>query len=753
MWFVYQRGEIMGELCNLYFPNERSGKAYKNEEEYYSDRYRFLDMCIASVGLLITKEQTDDEKEKSQEQKRRHLQEIPGSLTEAYDSVLGKAEDVSEDTRKYVKDELRRAQWYIKERLAYTPNNGRSFKMRMLSLELELTKLEDFLLLLAWANSYDEKYEKIFADMQGRMELNHPTFQLALFLFGLFSKVDETEVGRLLQKQSILPEYFFDIKKEVEGKPKTYSFALNKRAVSFFYGYDGLDSDVKMFAQYMDTQKELPEIYIRQDVYKRVEKSLYYHAREQGEYGHVLHVYGPRGNGKKLFLSHGAKAAGCGIIFVDLEKIELLKLDEIGRLVSKLIQESILLSAILCIEDKNNRAETEEGKENSHGGISYFIRLLSEKTRFFMWVSQEKSRYLLEHPIHLQCMEMPLLTVNERIVLWEQFSKDYCLSKDINLTMCANQFILSADKIKEVLKTANFIRIEQEREEIIQNDIRMAVKQQSPNQLGRFATLINSVYTWEDLVVSKEQEHQMRMICNQLKYRNIVGEEWGFFKKTAYGRGICALLYGSPGTGKTMAVQVMANELGLDLYRVDLSQMVSKYIGETEKNISELFKKAKNINALLFFDEADSMFAKRSEVKDSHDRNANAQTAHLLQKLEDYEGIAILATNYVNNIDDAFKRRIKFMINFSFPTPQVRLQLWNAILPPAVPCEEELDFEFYAEHFELSGSNIKEILTNASFIAASEGGELANRHIIEAIKLNFSKYGKILTDEDFGYLI
>lgn len=302
------------------------------------------------------------------------------------------------------------------------------------------------------------------------------------------------------------------------------------------------------------------------------------------------------------------------------------------------------------------------------------------------------------------------------------------------------------------MRTADFIRREYGRDTIEKYDIQMAVKQQSPNQLGRFATKINAVYTWDDLVVSEEQKRQMQMICNQLKYKNIVGEDWGFFRKTAYGRGICALFYGSPGTGKTMAVQVMANELGLDLYRVDLSQLVSKYIGETEKNISTLFRKAKNINALLFFDEADSLFAKRSEVKDSHDRNANAETAHLLQKLEDYEGITILATNYINNIDDAFKRRIKFMVNFSFPTAEVRLQLWNTILPQDVPCEEELDFEFYAEHFELSGSNIKEILTNAAFIAAAEGNKLANRHLIEAIKLNFSKYGKILTDNDFGYL-
>ena len=201
-----------------------------------------------------------------------------------------------------------------------------------------------------------------------------------------------------------------------------------------------------------------------------------------------------------------------------------------------------------------------------------------------------------------------------------------------------------------------------------------------------------------------------------------------------------------------MAAQVIANELGLDLYRVDLSRMVSKYIGETEKNITDLFARAKNINALLFFDEADALFAKRSEVKDSHDRNANSETAHLLQKLEDFEGIAILATNYVNNIDDAFKRRIKFMVNFSFPDAQTRLRLWRTIIPEEVPREEELDFEYFSEKFEMSGSSIKEVLTNAAYIAAAEGSALANRHLVEAVRVNFAKYGKILTDEDFGYL-
>lgn len=742
----------MGSLFDLYFSENKWGKSYKSEEEYVRDEYSFLDMCIAATGCLIMDNFEAESGRDKSERHKLHIRELSGSLEEAYHSVFRRQEEVREDAREHVKQQLVMAERYIKERLMYTPYLGRNFKLQFLSMKLELTKLEKFILLLAGANSYDEKYEKIFMDLQGREGLNHPTFQTALFLFGLFSEVDREEAGRLLQQKGTLIECFLDVKKEVEGKPKTYSFALNKRTCSYFYGYDELDGSLKCFAEYKSKDEELQEIYIRQEMEERIFRSMSYHMTENEEKANILHIYGPKGNGKKLFVRHAAKEMDYGVIFVDVSKIEIATLDEIKMLVSKFILESILLNSILCFVDSKNREEIEDKPERFPMSITYLLEFLADKLQFFVWLSLEKSRYLLDFPVHLQCMEQSMLTVNERIVLWNKYISPYSLSEDIDLTICANKFILSIQGIQEVLKIADFIRIEHGRDKIGQKDIQLAVKQQSPNQLGRFATLINAVYTWEDLVVSEEQERQMKMICNQLKYRNIVGEEWGFFRKTAYGRGICALFYGSPGTGKTMAVQVMANELGLDLYRVDLSQMVSKYIGETEKNISELFKKAKNINALLFFDEADSMFAKRSEVKDSHDKNANAETAHLLQKLEDYEGITILATNYVNNIDDAFKRRIKFMVNFAFPTPDVRLQLWTTILPKDVPCEEELDFEFYAEHFELSGSNIKEILTNASFIAASEGSKLANRHIIEAIKLNFSKYGKVLTNEDFGYL-
>ena len=484
---------------------------------------------------------------------------------------------------------------------------------------------------------------------------------------------------------------------------------------------------------------------------------LHMNGERRPEESRVLHIYGETGNGRRFAVQKGAAQAGKAVIFVDVTSL-FGKNADFEALLRRLKLECILADAVLCFVETGIREDEEEDMEQA-GRIRQFpedldrmLKILSRKLGTFIWMSQDRAGYLTRYPLHFMAIEFPMLSIGERLILWRAFGKEFPLEEGTDLALFANQYILTARGIRESLIRADMMRSGEGEARISPECLKEAVKQQSVNQLGRYATLINAVFRWEDLVTDEEQRRQMQMICDQMRYRNVVGEEWGFHRKTPYGRGICALLYGSPGTGKTMAVQVMANELGLDLYRIDLSQMVSKYIGETEKNISALFRRARNLNAVLFFDEADSMFAKRSEVKDSNDRNANAETAHLLQKLEDYSGLTFLATNYVNNIDDAFKRRIKFMIHFVFPAEEVRLQLWKRILPPQARLEEELDLEFFAGSFELAGSNIKEVLTNAAYLAASEHRGMANRDIVEAVRLNFAKYGKVLTREDFGYL-
>jgi len=194
----------------------------------------------------------------------------------------------------------------------------------------------------------------------------------------------------------------------------------------------------------------------------------------------------------------------------------------------------------------------------------------------------------------------------------------------------------------------------------------------------------------------------------------------------------------------------MANELMLELYKIDLSQLISKYIGETEKNLHEVFLEANRSNAILFFDEADALFGKRSEVKDSHDRYANMETAYLLQKMEEYEGISILATNYQQNIDEAFMRRINYVIKFPFPDAEYRKLLWNAMLPEETPRSADIDISFLAETFPFAGGNIKNIVLSAAFMAAAENRPVGMKDFLHAIKVELQKTGRVVQREEFG---
>ncbi|MCD7806445.1 MAG: ATP-binding protein, partial [Lachnospiraceae bacterium] len=233
-----------------------------------------------------------------------------------------------------------------------------------------------------------------------------------------------------------------------------------------------------------------------------------------------------------------------------------------------------------------------------------------------------------------------------------------------------------------------------------------------------------------------------------------VNEEFGFGAKLPYGNGTSIVLYGPPGTGKTMAAQVLSNELGLDIYRIDLSQIGSKYIGETEKNLGAVFEAARGTNAILFFDEADALFTKRTDVSNSNDRYANAETAYLLQKIEEYPGVSILATNVMQNFDVAFKRRMTFMIAIEQPDEETRLRLWEHVFPKGTPLEDHVDFGVYARMAELTGSGIKSAALSAAYRAASEHRRVTNEDLIRAVDFEYRRTGRTgLANELYGAMM
>ena len=265
-------------------------------------------------------------------------------------------------------------------------------------------------------------------------------------------------------------------------------------------------------------------------------------------------------------------------------------------------------------------------------------------------------------------------------------------------------------------------------------------------QLDDLAQFIEPMADWHELVLPKQEKQVLRDIATHLRHRTKVYESWGFARKSNRGLGICALFAGASGTGKTMAAEVLANEFRLDLFRIDLSSVVSKYIGETEKNLRRVFDAAEDTGAILLFDEADALFGKRSEVKDSHDRYANIEVSYLLQRLEIYRGLAILTTNRKSALDTAFLRRIRFIVNFPFPDAGQRAQIWANIFPAETP-KGALDMQKLAR-LNIAGGNVKNIAMNAAFLAAEADQPVQMKHLLRATRSEYAKIEKSLTESE-----
>ena len=266
-------------------------------------------------------------------------------------------------------------------------------------------------------------------------------------------------------------------------------------------------------------------------------------------------------------------------------------------------------------------------------------------------------------------------------------------------------------------------------------------------RLGSLADRIEPRATWENLVVTRETEQLLHAMVDQVAARGQVYNHWGFSDRMNRGLGVSALFAGDSGTGKTMAAEVIANALGLALYRIDLSQVVSKYIGETEKNLQRVFDLMEGGGAILFFDEADALFGKRSEVRDSHDRYANIEVNYLLQRMETYTGVAILATNIQSALDPAFVRRLRFIVPFNFPGPAERQALWEKVFPAATPVDG-LDPERLAR-LSLTGAGIHNVALQAAFLAATEGGSVTMPLILRAARTEFRKMDRPLNEAEF----
>lgn len=376
-------------------------------------------------------------------------------------------------------------------------------------------------------------------------------------------------------------------------------------------------------------------------------------------------------------------------------------------------------------------------------GEAWLHRLLAHSQADLILAGASAWRPHPEQPLGLTQLSLAIPGVSARRLSWRSTAAAHNLPlPEPLLEELSQRFRLHPGQVRGAVAMLAASRQTQGADALQRQDWLAAARLQTGQALQVVAQKITPRQHFDDLVLPPDSLAQLHEMAARVTAREFVLDQWGFGQRMSLGRGVTALFAGPPGTGKTMAAEVVASALGLDLYRIDLARVVSKYIGETEKNLNAVFSAAEDSNAILFFDEADALFGKRSEVQDAHDRYANIEVAYLLQKMEQYEGAAILATNMRQNLDEAFMRRLSFVISFPFPDEDARRRIWQGIWPEQAPLDRSLDFDWLARRFRLSGGNIRNIALAAAYLASQDGGRVTQEHLLTAVRREYHKLGK-----------
>ncbi len=465
-----------------------------------------------------------------------------------------------------------------------------------------------------------------------------------------------------------------------------------------------------------------------------------------------FYIWGDNGIGKKQLIYHIARHIGCKIIVFSCRGYKK-NIEQMFILLRYAVRDCNIYNMSLVITDlddicENSEASDKEEQQQQISIITNIINICSNKVKHLFMTSTKESQY--NSPEFIQIQIEPL-NETQRTYIWEEY-----LGKDIidsfELKQLANTFVMTPGQIKKAIQQSYNSTCDSAPSK---SDLYTACYKQLNHFLSEKTTKVKPAFSWDDLKMDDYGKSLLKDICNCVRNRHIVMNEWGFQKVVPYGAGVTALFAGPPGTGKTMAVQVIANELQMELYKVDLSQLIDKYVGETEKNIKNIFNQAKKSNSILFFDEADAIFNKRMQAKDANERFANIESSLLLQCIEEFNGITILATNNMDNIDFAFIRRFKFYLFFKEPDENVRYLIWKSVIPKNVPLSDDIDLKALAKTFDFTGAIIKNIALASAYYAAEENRQLQLLDILKAIWREMAKNNRTLTREDmaeFGYL-
>jgi AAA+ superfamily predicted ATPase len=613
----------------------------------------------------------------------------------------------------------------------------------------DLSLFERDVLLICLGPEIDPRYERLYAYLQDDVTKKHPSVDLVLNL--LCASLDE----KLVHRQHFTPDapllkhhllsVFTDLSQH-EVPLLGRHLKLDDRVVNYLFDSDDLDPQLVPYVRHISPQVRIEDLLLPDDIKHRLVKLVQQIGATQAR--PLFYFQGPYGVGKQTTAEALCGELGLGLLAVDGASLLNTQGADFKTLAHLAGREAWLQRAALY--------------------WTGFDALLADDKRVWLdilWRALEdwpepiflagETAWEPADTVHTQTfvrVEFPHPNYTERIALWTRALNGHIPDKSDVLSALATRFRFSGGQIVDAAATArNLARWrDPERGQISTDDLYTACRLQSNRKLAAVAQKITPHDTWSDIVLPPDRMEQLREICNHVRFRARVYGEWGFDRKLSLGKGLNALFAGPSGTGKTMAAEIMAGELGLDLYKIDLSTVVSKYVGETEKNLARIFAEAETSNAILFFDEADALFGKRSEVKDAHDRYANIEISYLLQRMEAYEGVTILATNLRKNMDDAFVRRMHFIVEFPLPNEQDRRRIWNQIWPDDTPLAPALDLDLMARRFELAGGNIRNIVLAAAFLAADDGQKVDMPHLIHATRREYQKMGKVVTEGEFG---
>lgn len=641
---------------------------------------------------------------------------------------------------------MRRLEEHIEQRKRATEGHPVPLRLSELATRFSLTAFDIDVVLICLAAELDLRYERLYAYLQDDVTKKRPSVDLVLNLLctSFPAKLEARE--RFSMAAPLLHHQLVSLLED-PASPRSPLLSryvkLDERIVNYLLGADEIDLRLNNYVTLVESQRTFESLVLPPELLEH----LHTLAKQRFVSGENLELYfqGQYGVGKRSTAEALCHIAGRKLLLVDVPALVAATGADFTNTVRLSLREAALQNAAIYWSGFDTLL-TEE-----HQFLRRVVLHELQAVRGMLFLSGEIAWEPADVPgLRFVRIEFPPPAYADRLLFWGMWLEGMNCA-EVDPAALANKFRFTGGQIRDAALTARnqaSQRIAQDAA-ITMADLLEACRLQSNRKLATLATSIKPQFTFGDIVLPPERLRQLQEICRAVEYRSVLYDEWGFNEKLSLGKGLSVLFAGPSGTGKTMAAQILARELGLDLYKIDLSTVVSKYIGETEKNLSRIFAEAATSNSILFFDEADALFGKRSEVRDSHDRYANVEISYLLQRMEEYEGIVILASNLRKNMDEAFVRRIHATVEFPFPNAEDRLRIWQGVWPEKTP-RGELDLDFLSRRFEITGGNIRNIALSAAFLGAEDGGRVQMKHVIRGVWQEYQKMGKVIMEGEFG---